>query len=85
MILFLLSSISELVQKQSKRMHVQDTQRKTRSSNENNNNKDEEKQTNFVIAMDNYFSLPRVIKALRDKGIGIVGTAKYQRAWPPTE
>ena len=35
--------------------------------------------------MDNYFTLPRVIKALRDKGIGIVGTAKYQRAWPPTE
>ena len=90
MILFLLSSISELVQKQSKRMHVQDTQRKTRSSNENNNNnnnnnKDEEKQTNFVIVMDNYFTLPRVISALCDKGIGIVGTAKYQRAWPPTE
>ena len=35
--------------------------------------------------MDNYFTLPKVIKALRDKGIGIVGTAKYQRAWPPIE
>ena len=46
-------------------------------SNEKKNNKDEEKQTNFVIAMDNYFTLPRVIKALCDKGIGIVGTAKY--------
>ena len=80
MILFLLSSISELVQKKSKRIHVQDTRRKTWSSNENDNNKDEEKQTNFKIAMDNFFTLPRVIKTRRDKGIGIVSTAKYQRA-----
>ena len=37
----------------------------------------------FIIAMDNYFTLPKVIYALRNLGIGIVGTAKYSKAWPP--
>ena len=34
----------------------------------------------FCIAMDNYFTLPKVIKALRDKNIGIVGTARFKKS-----
>ena len=33
----------------------------------------------LIIAMDNYFTLPKVIYALRKLGIGIVGTAKTQK------
>ena len=39
----------------------------------------------FCIAMDNYFTLPPVIKKLRDKAIGVVGTARFKRNWPPKE
>ena len=35
--------------------------------------------------MDNFFTLPKVIEALCGKGIGIVGTAQYQRACPSIE
>ena len=38
---------------------------------------------NFCIAMDNYFTLPNVIKKLRELGFGIVGTARAHRNWPP--
>jgi len=38
-----------------------------------------------VIAMDNYFTLPGVIKLLRDLCIGIVGTARFRFGWPPKE
>ena len=33
--------------------------------------------------MDNYFTLPPVFKTLRDKAIGVVGTARFKRNWPP--
>ena len=36
-----------------------------------------------IIAMDNYFTLPKVIAKLRSLGIGIVGTARFRRSWPP--
>ena len=37
------------------------------------------------LAMDNYFTLPKVIKELRDIGVGVVGTARFKRNWPPVE
>ena len=37
----------------------------------------------FIIAMDNYFTLPKVIAALREKKIGVVGTSRFKRNWPP--
>jgi len=37
----------------------------------------------FCLAMDNYFTLPRVLATLRDKGIGVVGTSQFKRNWPP--
>ena len=33
--------------------------------------------------MDNYFTMPKVISALRKKGIGVVGTSRFQVNWPP--
>ena len=38
--------------------------------------------TSFLIAMDDYFILPMVIYDLRNLGIGILGIAKYSKAWP---
>jgi hypothetical protein len=35
--------------------------------------------------MDNFFTTERVIKMTREEGIGIVGTARNRRGWPPTE
>ena len=37
----------------------------------------------FCLAMDNYFTLPKVIKRLRDLGVGVVGTARFKQNWPP--
>ena len=37
----------------------------------------------FCLALDNYFTLPKVILALREQGVGIVGTARARRNWPP--
>ena len=37
----------------------------------------------FFIAMDNYFTLPKIIKKLRDWGIGVVGTSRFRKNWPP--
>ena len=47
--------------------------------------KSEPSQDDFIIVMDNYFTLPKVILRLRQKGIGIVGTARFRVNWPPTE
>ena len=33
--------------------------------------------------MNKYFTRPKVIFALRELDIGMVGTAKYQKSWPP--
>ena len=45
----------------------------------------EEDQDHFIIAMDNYFTLPKVMKKLREKDIGVVGTACFRKNWPPKE
>eukprot|EP00957_Ditylum_brightwellii_P194411 14806041-Ditylum_brightwellii.AAC.1 len=37
----------------------------------------------FCLAMDNYFTVPSVMKHLRDKEIGVVGTARARQGWPP--
>ena len=40
---------------------------------------------NYVIAMDNYFTWKRVVKSLTEMSIGVVGTARAARGWPPKE
>ena len=39
----------------------------------------------FVVTLDNFFTLPKVMKKLRDLGIGCVGTARGRMVWPPLE
>ena len=39
----------------------------------------------FIIAMDNYFTNPKVIHKLRERQIGVIGTARLKRNWPPKE
>jgi len=39
----------------------------------------------FVLFVDNYFTYPRTIRFFRDLGVGIVGTARPKRNWPPKE
>jgi len=42
-------------------------------------------QYNYVIGMDNYFTWPRVMETLTAMGLGVVGTARHSRGWPPKE
>ena len=39
----------------------------------------------FCLALDNYFTLPKAIFALREQNIGVIGTARGRRNWPPSE
>ena len=39
----------------------------------------------FCLALDNYFTLPKAIFALREQNIGVIGTARRRRNWPPSE
>ena len=59
-------------------------ERKTRSQKDDTFFlEDSNPMTNFCLAMDNYFTLPKVIKSLREKGVGVVGNARFRRNWPP--
>ena len=39
----------------------------------------------FIVTVDNYFSLPKVMKKLRYLGIGCLGTARVRQGWPLDE
>jgi hypothetical protein len=39
----------------------------------------------YLLAMDNYFTQPAVIEMTRQYGIGVCGTTRRQRYWPPRE
>ena len=81
MVMYLIQCISALKQKQQDRIRNNSRIRRTRSRSA----EEEKINDNFIIAMDNYFTLPKVIKALRDSNIGVVGTARFGRGWPPAE
>ena len=88
MILHLLSIIDKFKKKQMKRnkKRYNSTTKATRCSTQSGSVQlfsQEELQDKFVVAMDNYFTLPQVISGLRDKGIGVVGTSRFRRNWPP--
>ena len=36
----------------------------------------------ICLAVDNYFALPKIMLLLREKGIGVVGTSRFQKNWP---
>lgn len=42
-------------------------------------------QVKYHLAMDNYFTQPAVIEMCRSKYVGVIGTARRQRNWPPRE
>jgi hypothetical protein len=37
----------------------------------------------YLLAMDNFFTQPSVVEMTRREGVGLVGTARRQRNWPP--
>ena len=39
----------------------------------------------YSVGMDNYFTFAKVLKSMRDVGVGCVGTARARRGWPPKE
>jgi hypothetical protein len=39
----------------------------------------------YVLTMDNFFNQPVVIKAVRERNVGSIGTFRRQRSWPPRE
>ncbi len=47
----------------------------------------EDEDTNYVFAMDNYFTLRKEIgeNGLQGKGVGVVGTTRFCAGWPPKE
>jgi hypothetical protein len=39
----------------------------------------------YLLGMDNYFTQPVVVAMTRKLNVGLVGTARRQRGWPPAE
>eukprot|EP00957_Ditylum_brightwellii_P109768 8372320-Ditylum_brightwellii.AAC.1 len=39
------------------------------------------KEKKYIIDMDNYFTLLKACKMLRDEGIGLIGTARFHGNW----
>ena len=81
MILFVVDIIKKFRSKQKERMSKF---KGTRSNSRKDPLQGQDKvMDKFCIAMDNYFTLPKVIKCLRELGVGVVGTARFRRNWPP--
>ena len=63
--------------------------RRPHQSKQNRKNPDDselgELNQEFIIEMDNYFTLEKPIKCLRDWKIGFVGTARFRFNWPQKE
>ena len=81
MILHVIRIIDRFRQRQKDRMSTY--QRSTRSNG--NESYDETIMNKFIVAMDNYFTLPNVMKKLRELDIGVVGTSRFKKNWPPKE
>ena len=79
MIIHVLSVLTKIKERQKERVRTHN--RATR--NNNTDRFDEDSMNNFCIAMDNYFTLPKILKKLRDWGIGVVGTSCFCINWPP--
>ena len=83
MILFVTSVLDRIRENRLQRLRASQ-ERKTRSQQDDLFfQEDSNPMTTFIIAMDNYFTLPKVIAKLREKGVGVVGTSRFQKTWPP--
>ena len=80
MILFMLKIIEELKEKQ---LILLQNKKKIATRYNTSELFNEGMMSKFCLAMDNYSILPKVIVALRNMGIGIVGTVRYCGSWPP--
>ena len=80
MILHLTEIIEKFKEKQKKRLVTYGT--KLRKDTNTLNFDNDTQMGTFIIAMDNYFTHPKVMAALRGKGIGVVGTSCFFRNWP---
>ena len=76
--------LTEVIEKHKKKQKTRlvKYEKVLRSSDDTNTFDDEVLMDKFIIAMDNYFTIPSVIKYFRDIGIGIVGTSRFKRNWP---
>lgn len=81
MILHVIGIIQKLKDKQKERINKY--QRRLRK--DGIEEMQEAEQKDFCLAMDNYFTLPNIITKLREMGIGVVGTARFRRSWPPSK
>ena len=68
--------------KQEKRIKTRYTKVSTRG-NDASSFELEIPQDKFIVTMDNYFALLGVISKLRKMNIGVVGTGRFRRNWPP--
>eukprot|EP00957_Ditylum_brightwellii_P046704 3544204-Ditylum_brightwellii.AAC.1 len=50
-----------------------------------NSSECEQQSTDFIVAMENYFTLPRAIAKLHDLSVGCIGTARFCIGWPSKE
>ena len=39
----------------------------------------------YVVAMDNYFTYPKILDSMRNLGVAFVGIARARRGWPPKQ
>ena len=79
MVLYVVQVIERVREKQKERL-----KKYSRTTQTNGNDRyDEPIMDKFCIAMDNYFTLPKLIKKLRDLQIGVVGTSRFKKNWPP--
>ena len=84
MISFLIEIIDKLKERQLTRLRGMTKKTSTRGNSEALF--EDTLMKDFCLAMDNYFTFPKVIHALRQAGIGIVGTARFRgKSWPPKE
>ena len=84
MTMFVVSIIERLKEKQQKRIRSNYSRVLTRGNDVSSFDESlEVPQDKFIIAMDNYFTLPGVIARLRGMNIGVVGTGRFRRNWPP--
>ena len=86
MILYVMNVIERFKDKQKERIrgYGRKTRGMERQHDEGVETQDLNSQMNkFCLAIDNYFSIPSAIKKLRDIGVGVVGTARFRKGWPP--
>lgn len=86
MILFVMKIIDKFKERQQERIRgYARANRRENNEGENAYQRDDVAgvMDKFCLGIDNYFSVPKVIKKLRDMGVGIVGTARFRSGWPP--